>query len=65
MKTLIVDIVGPGLQSEKVPLSRRVKGAITINTGNEQRDEQIYQLFHRAGMEASLLLGNPVLAVER
>lgn len=56
MIVFYIDIVGTGIQSEEMPISRTVRGEVRINTGSEKLDKQIEDLFQRARIEAYALL---------
>lgn len=56
VKTLIIDVVGSGIQSEAYPMSRVVKGEVFVDTGDETLDARLIEIYRNAGREAYLLL---------
>jgi hypothetical protein len=61
MTTLLVDVVGAGIQSEAYPMSRTVKGEIRIASGDDGMDARIKELFRQTALEAYELLGGPTV----
>ena len=60
-----IDIVGAGIQSEALPLSRTVKGQIRINSGNERLDGVIAQMYRGIDeMVFALLAARELASVE-
>lgn len=56
VKTLIIDVVGSGIQSGAYPMSRVVKGQVQVETGDETLDLRVIEIYRNAGREAYLLL---------